>query len=155
MFKLLYLTGLRIQELLNTEWHDILLDQKLLIIRVREGNKPKRETFVHLNASAIEILRQMEQKKGENKFLFTNSLGNQYSQSKVSSYAVRLYKKLSIPTEDPLHSWRHTCASHLVMKGVSLYIVKEILRHKSIKETEIYSHLSRESVQNAIENLTL
>ena len=155
IFKLLYLTGLRIQELLNVEWSDIDLNQKLIIIRVREGNKPRRETLVHLNISAMEILRQMESVKANNKYLFTNQLGNQYAQGKVSSYSVRLYEKLNISTEDPLHSWRHTCASHLVIKGVSLYIVKEILRHKSIKETEIYAHLSRESVQKAVESLTV
>ncbi len=155
MFKLQYLTGMRIQELLNVEWSDINADRKLIIVRVREGNKAKRETLVHLNATALEVIKGLEKEKGENKFLFTNQLGNQYSQAKISSYAIRHYKKLNIPTEDPLHSWRHTCASHLVIAEVSLYKVKEVLRHKTIKETEIYAHLSRESVQDAVEKLTL
>lgn len=155
MFKLLYLTGLRIQELLNVEWTDVISERKLIIIRVKDGNKPKRETFVHLNESALSVIKEMEKTKGVNKYLFTNQIGNQHKQGKVSSYAVRLYTKLGISPEDPNHSWRHTCASHLVIAGVSLYIVKEILRHKSIKETEIYAHLSRESVQKALELLVL
>lgn len=155
MFKLLYLTGMRIQELLNTEWQDIDLNQKKINVRLRDGNKAKRDTTVYLNVSAIEIIKKMEQEKGENKYLFTNQLGNQYAQGKINSYAVRLYKKLNIPTGSPLHRWRHSTASHLAISGVSLYIIKDILRHRSIKETEIYAHLSQECVQNAIERLSL
>ena len=155
MFRLLYHTGLRIQELLNIEWQDILLEQKKIIIRVREGSKTKRETSIHLNTKAFEVIDNLAEQKGTNTHLFTNKWGNQYAQSKISAYAIRLYKKNGIPTKSPLHIWRHTCASHLAIAGVSLYTIKEILRHKSIKETEIYASLTENAIQKALENLKL
>jgi len=41
-----------------------------------------------------------------------------------------------------IHTMRHTFASHLVMKGVSIRTVQELLGHSSISVTEMYSHLS-------------
>jgi len=40
------------------------------------------------------------------------------------------------------HTLRYTCASRLVMRGVSLRIVQAILGHASIRQTEIYAHLA-------------
>jgi site-specific recombinase XerD len=155
MFRLLYHTGLRIQELLNIEWQDVSIEQRKIIIRVKEGSKTKRETSVSLNSKALEVIKVLAEQKGCNTYLFTNECGNQFAQSKISAYAVRLYKRLNIPTKSPLHIWRHTCASHLVIAGVSLYVVKEILRQKSIRETEIYATLSRPPIENALEKLVL
>ena len=41
-----------------------------------------------------------------------------------------------------IHTMRHTFASHLVMKGVSIRTVQELLGHSSISVTEMVSHLS-------------
>ncbi len=48
---------------------------------------------------------------------------------------------------------RHTFASHLVMKGCDLRTVQQLLGHKDIKMTMRYSHLSKEHLNNAVENL--
>jgi integrase len=53
------------------------------------------------------------------------------------------------------HTFRHTFASHLVIMGVSIYVVKELLRHASVKETEVYAHLSRESTRTAVKKLSI
>lgn len=57
--------------------------------------------------------------------------------------------------EDPrqklyFHSLRHTYASWLVQKGVSLYTVKELLGHSTLAMTERYAHLANETFKNAI-----
>ena len=48
------------------------------------------------------------------------------------------------------HSLRHSFASNLVQKGVSLYVVKELLGHEDIKTTQIYSHLQKENLMDAV-----
>lgn len=60
--------------------------------------------------------------------------------------------KLKIHDASP-HTFRHTFASHLVIVGVSIYVVKELLRHASVKETEIYAHLAKETTRSAVEKL--
>ena len=52
-----------------------------------------------------------------------------------------------------LHMLRHTCASRLVQRGVDLYVVKEILGHKSITVTEQYAHLANPQLRDAIAKL--
>jgi site-specific recombinase XerD len=51
------------------------------------------------------------------------------------------------------HDLRHTFASWLVQKGVSLYEVRDILGHSSIKLTERYAHLAPENLVGAISKL--
>ena len=48
------------------------------------------------------------------------------------------------------HSLRHTFASHLVQKGVSLYIVSKLLGHSDVKTTEKYAHLSPETFLDVV-----
>ncbi len=51
------------------------------------------------------------------------------------------------------HSLRHSFASNLAQKGVSLYVIKELLGHSSITTTEIYSHLNMDSLREAVGKL--
>ena len=48
-----------------------------------------------------------------------------------------------------LHDLRHIYASHKAMAGVDLYTLKELLRHKDIKATQIYAQLSAEHLKKA------
>ena len=51
------------------------------------------------------------------------------------------------------HSLRHTFASWLVQRGVSIYEVSKLLGHSEIKTTQIYAHLRSENLSNAVELL--
>ena len=49
------------------------------------------------------------------------------------------------------HSLRHTAASWLAMGGTDLFMIARILGHKNLKTTERYSHLSEQSIRDAVE----
>lgn len=51
-------------------------------------------------------------------------------------------QKLAGVSRITFHDLRHTCASHLAMLGVSIFIIKELLGHKDIKTTLRYMHLA-------------
>ena len=53
------------------------------------------------------------------------------------------------------HSLRHTCASWLVDVGVSLYVVQNILGHSNISTTQIYSHLSQNTLHESVNKVTI
>jgi len=52
-----------------------------------------------------------------------------------------------------LHACRHTCASRLVQRGISLQVVKEWLGHKNINQTLTYAHLAPKNLQDAVKVL--
>lgn len=148
IFRFLYLTGLRIGELGNLEWLDYDEGQKHIIIRVKEGNKTKREEVVPLNEDAVSILEEQKSIGGP-KYIFVNAHGHKLDNANIYRALKNVMKTLNIENASP-HTFRHTTASHLVIKGVSLYVVRDILRHASIRETEIYAHLSREAITQAV-----
>ncbi len=73
------------------------------------------------------------------------------------SYVSKTFKKYVIKAQiNPdlkFHSLRHTFASWLVQRGVSIYEVSKLLGHSDIKVTEIYAHLKPENLRNAVELL--
>jgi integrase/recombinase XerC len=162
IFRFLYLTGMRTGELCNAELAHFDEAKKELFVPPVEGNKTKdpKRCIVHLNDDAIKIIKRQAGYRSQfstadsNKFIFVNNEGNKVDNANIYRALLVILKKCEIKDASP-HTLRHTCASHLVIRGVSLYIVRDILRHASIRETEIYAHLSKEAVRGAIELLTV
>lgn len=158
IFKFLYLTGLRIGELGNAETSHYQPHLQALRIPVMEGNKTKRETTLPLNPEAIKIIERQEvyrqrfNSPDAGKYIFLNALGLKLDNGNIYENLKRVLHNQKIPDASP-HTFRHTTASHLVIKGVSLYVVRDVLRHASIRETELYAHLSKEPVREAIKLL--
>ncbi len=63
-------------------------------------------------------------------------------------------KKNDIKKAD-LHTFRHTAASHWVQKGVPIRVVMDMMRHKDIKYTMVYSHLAPEDSSKFVNQLFL
>ena len=116
------------------------------------GNKTKREETIPINDSADKILQERKAANESEQFLFLNHGGNRLDDDNIYRNLMPILHKLKIFDASP-HTFRHTFASHLVIAGVSIYIVKELLRHASVKETEIYAHLAKDSTRSAVNKL--
>ena len=64
----------------------------------------------------------------------------------------RQFKRLGI-RKASLHTWRHTYASNLVMETGNIRAVQKLLGHKSIKQTEVYAHLSDDHLNGVVQRL--
>jgi len=93
--------------------------------------------------------------KGKNisTYIFSKSDGKKFTGDYFSRRFKRVCRKAELDKSIHFHSLRHSFASNLVQKGVSLYTVKELLGHASISTTEIYSHLNMDSLREAVEKL--
>lgn len=135
-------TGMRKNEMLNLLWKDIDLTTRLIHI---EESKSDERRSVPINNVLLSALNSAE-KKSE-KVFFDSTL-----QTWVAKFQVYL-KKCGIKNFR-FHDLRHTFASWLAIKGVSLYTIKELLGHKSIEMTQRYAHLSPDVRFNAVSLLT-
>jgi site-specific recombinase XerD len=62
-------------------------------------------------------------------------------------------KRANIPAFT-FHCLRHSTASYLVQAGIPLYVVSQILSHKSVATTQRYAHLATKNLKDALEILS-
>ncbi len=153
-------TGLRIGELLALKWEDVdLAAGKLMVRRTlwrdQEGSpKGGRQREVPLGDDIIATLkahRATTLLKGP--YVFCDAMGSRLSHKKVSAVVPRICKKAGLAKRLTMHDLRHSYASHLVMRGVTLKAVQELLGHSTLDMTLRYAHLSPDVKRDAVKLL--
>ena len=144
----IYSCGLRINEAVHIQVGDI--DSEHMILHVKFG-KGGKDRYVPLPQTTLDMLRQFWLTHRNQLWLFpapgrsgthmstatepipTNSVQDVF---RAALKECGIYKKASV------HTLRHSYATHLMEKGVSLRLIQEYLGHKSPKTTAIYTHLT-------------
>lgn len=150
----LYACGLRVSELVNLKISDIYFEIDFLKV-TGKGNK---ERFVPLGSSAKKFIKiyqndirvHLSIKKGEEDLLFLNRRGSRLSRVMIFNIIKQTAVKANIRKSISPHTFRHSFATHLVEGGADLRAVQEMLGHESITTTEIYTHLDRNYLKEAI-----
>ena len=152
--EVLYGCGLRVSELVNLKMSNIYLDEQMLQV-IGKGNK---ERWVPINPRALEMLEtyihnvrvHYNIKPGEEKYVFINRLGRHLSRNYVFMFLQQAVKDAGVNKPVSPHSLRHSFATELVENGADLRAVQEMLGHESISTTEIYTHLTRDTLRDTI-----
>lgn len=152
--EVLYGCGLRVSELVNLKMSNIYLDEQMLQV-IGKGNK---ERWVPINPRALEMLEtyihnvrvHYNIKPGEEKYVFINRLGRHLSRNYVFMFLQQAVKDAGVNKHVSPHSLRHSFATELVENGADLRAVQEMLGHESISTTEIYTHLTRDTLRDTI-----
>ena len=157
LFIVAFYSGLRLSELVNMKWDWIDFIQKTITVKNSSAfqTKNKMERVIPMTGQVFQILfkRFNFSQNFLDKFVFYRQMGNKLYPSFVSKQFKLVVRKLNIDERIHFHSLRHSFASLLVQKGVSLYIVKELLGHSDIATTQIYSHLQTQNLFDAIYKL--
>ncbi len=141
-------TGLRKGELLQLEWSDVDFDQKILLVK---NTKSKRRRYVPMNALVVEKLKSLPSAK-DSPYVFIDP--NSKEAILDIERAWRKTLKLGKIQNFRFHDLRHTFASRLVQKGVSIQVVKELLGHSDITTTMRYAHLAPIDLIQATDKLS-
>ena len=145
MLSLIYACGLRRSELLNLKPVHIDSKRGLLIIKDSKG---KKDRIVPISDKIIEILREYYKMYKPQIWLFEGQkAGEQYSETSLQEVLKIAIKKAKINKPVSLHWLRHSYATHLLESGTDLRYIQELIGHKSSKTTEIYTHVSTNSIQ--------
>ena len=138
----LYSTGMRASELLSLNIRDIDFISGILKVR----GKGKKERLLPIGETALKAIQGYLNYPGrkchseESGPLFLNRYGKRMSLRSLERMFVR-YRKVLVEQITP-HTLRHTFATHLLERGADLRSVQELLGHKSLSTTQIYTHLT-------------
>lgn len=146
-YQFLFYTGLRVSELCNLKRKHILRDSNELVI-VSPKSGAEIET-IPINTKAWRVINRLQ---SESESLFLNTKGNPVTQQALWKELKKVLSRNNIE-EGTIHTFRHSFASHLALKGVSIHKLKELLRHSDIKTTMIYSHLTEKAISEASEEI--
>ena len=124
---------------------------------IGKGNKERLAPIGEAAAKYIMIYREHVRnlvpkiRKGDEDILFLNRRGGALSRVMVFMIIKDLALKAGVEQSIHPHTLRHSFATHLVEGGADLRAVQEMLGHKSITTTEIYTHLDRGYLRETLE----
>ena len=151
----LYSAGLRVSELVGINEAD--LDFEGGLVRVR--GKGKRERLAPLGSFAMRALkawlRMRSPAKGlakeEADAVFLNKFGKRLTTRSVGRMLEKYLKITGLDQRTSPHTLRHSFATHLLDRGADIRSVQELLGHKSLVTTQIYTHISTAGLRAAYE----
>ncbi len=151
--ELLYVTGLRVSELVNIKLKDIDKYNKSIKIL----GKGSKERIVYYEDNCSKLLdkylnnTRKELDKNSSEYLLLNKFGNKLSTRMIRNILNDLTIGTSIEQIYP-HMIRHTFATTMLNNGADLMTVKELLGHESINTTSIYTHVTNEQIRKVFDS---
>lgn len=151
----MYSAGLRVSELVGVNDGDLDLDAGL--VRVR--GKGRRERLAPLGTYAVRALRAWLAKRqladdvqrGDSAPVFVNKFGRRLTTRSVARMLEKLLAVTGLDLRTSPHTLRHSFATHLLDNGADIRSVQELLGHKSLVTTQIYTHVSTKTLREAYE----
>jgi len=137
-----YSSGIRLNELLSLQVQDIDFDRNLIVVKMGKGNKDRQSV---LSQSLKGVLLQYFKKYQSSKYVFEGQKGGRYSASSVQSIMKKAVKNSEIKKHATVHTLRHSFATHLLENGTDIRFIQELLGHKRLETTQIYTHISKVS----------
>ncbi len=146
IFETMYSAGLRVSELVGLNEGDLDFEQG--IVRVR--GKGRKERLSPLGTYAVDALRSYMPKRivspkepqGREAPVFVNRFGGRLTTRSVARMLEKYIKQTGLDSRTTPHTLRHSFATHLLDRGADIRSVQELLGHKSLVTTQIYTHLS-------------
>jgi integrase/recombinase XerC len=148
----LYSAGLRVSELTGLNVADVDLDSGLTTVR----GKGKRERLALLGPQALAALkrwlehREMVSARARSQSaVFLNKNGTRLTARSVGRL---LEKYLAVAGLDPgasPHTLRHSFATHMLDRGADIRSVQELLGHRSLSTTQIYTHVTTHRLRDS------
>lgn len=151
LFEFLYGTGARVSEAVGMCLDDVDVEKRM----VRLFGKGRKERVLPLGTFAVQALEaylvrarpQLAQRGGGNPAVFLNTRGRPLSRQSAWALLQEVAGRARISTHISPHSLRHSFATHLIEGGADVRIVQEMLGHSSVTTTQIYTHVSRDTVR--------
>ena len=144
----LYSTGMRVSELTGLNLEDVDAVSGTAVVR----GKGKRERLCPIGKTALAAIHRYLAKRPTKGLkvpyaLFVSQKGGRLTVRQVDRLLQRYAKQAKLPFAISPHGLRHTFATHLLDRGADLRSVQELLGHRSLSTTQIYTHVTAQRLK--------
>jgi len=136
----LYSSGLRLSELTNLQVGDI--DSIKMQIRVRQGKGAKDRNVVLSPTLLTGLRRYFRQYRPESWLFYGQTPQHRLADRVVQRMVRRLSEKAGLRPGVTTHTLRHSFATHLLEHGTEVVYIQELLGHRNLKSTLLYTRIS-------------
>lgn len=153
ILELLYVSGIRVSELVNIKISDIEETDK----RIKIFGKGSKERYVLYGSRCKELLNKYLSirnifLKYPNDYLILSKRGKKLNTREVRNIINRIKVKAGVSISISPHTFRHTFATHMLNEGADIRAVQELLGHENLSTTTIYTHLTNEKLRRTYLN---
>jgi len=147
----LYSAGLRVSELTGLNVDDLDLDSATITVR----GKGKRERLALLGAVALQALRAWLAQRDtltpgkKRPAVFLNQRGGRLTSRSVGRLLEKYVAQAGLDPRTSPHTLRHSFATHLLDRGADIRGVQELLGHRNLTTTQIYTHVTTQRLRES------
>ncbi|MEM0493408.1 MAG: tyrosine-type recombinase/integrase [Candidatus Thermoplasmatota archaeon] len=148
MIMLLYYAGLRLDEVRNLRWQDIDFDRGFIHLK---DTKRSKERVVFLHKKLVDIFRIYG--VGKEGYILPSQRGGRYNNRTIQQIIKNTARKAMINKKVTPHTLRHSFATHLLEAGADIRYIQELLGHRDIRTTQIYTHVAKKDIKKLADML--
>ena len=150
MLELLYATGIRVTELIDLKITDVNLEAGVIrcVNRDTERLIPMYPAAVKALHDYITLVRPQMILRPDEQSLFVNISGEHMSRQGFWKIIKHYQKMAGIEKDITPHTLRHSFAAHLLENGADIHAIQEMLGHRDISSTNIYSQLVNKQLKD-------
>jgi len=153
MLETLYSSGIRVSELVGLDLLTTDLNDGVITVR----GKGKKERLALLGPAAVRALRVwlddraalLKQVTKDTPAVFLNNKGGRLTTRSVGRLLEKHLKSAGLDPRTSPHTLRHSFATHMLDAGADIRGVQELLGHKSLATTQVYTHVSTQRLQKS------
>jgi integrase/recombinase XerD len=139
---MLYASGLRVSELVNLKPNDMNFSESTGWVRKGKG---KKDRLFKITEQLSKQIQRWLSEHTNNKYIFSET--KPMSARNIHLLVKRAAKKAGITKNVHPHTLRHSFATHLLENGENLLVIQQLLGHKNLETTKIYTHISQDQIK--------
>lgn len=145
MISLAYGAGLRVSEVVSVRVGDLDFDSGLIFLKNAKGGKDR---VTILPEKLNEELGEYVEEKSWDDYVFESNRGGRLHVRTPQKVFEKVLELAKIRRKASFHSLRHSFATHMLEMGTDIRFIQEMLGHKDIKTTQIYTKVTRRGLRN-------
>ncbi len=153
MLETLYSSGIRVSELVGLDILSIDLNDGIITVR----GKGKKERLALLGPDAVRAINRwlddrtelLKQSGKETPAVFLNNKGGRLTTRSIGRLLAKHLKSAGLDPRTSPHTLRHSFATHMLDAGADIRGVQELLGHKSLATTQVYTHVTTQRLQQS------